>query len=84
MLVERVQVFAIAIFFKDIDQTVANAALDALVSAIKNATTSMTSVPKPIKYLKDYYGQLRNLHDGKQRALDYSNEVVFCVDLFFI
>lgn len=66
-------------FIKDVDQSVVNAALDALASAIKNATTSMTSVPKPIKYLKDHYSQLRNLHDGKQVAMDHSNQVLFSV-----
>lgn len=34
-------------------------ALRHLSSEIRSATTSMTSVPKPLKFLRPHYGQLK-------------------------
>lgn len=50
MLVERVQ---------EADQGVAKAALEALVNELKTATSSMTSVPKPLKFLRPHYPALQ-------------------------
>ncbi|UXI16019.1 hypothetical protein NH340_JMT01962 [Sarcoptes scabiei] len=37
-------------------------ALEALTVQIKSSTTSMTSVPKPLKFLRPHYETLKNLH----------------------
>ena len=37
-------------------------ALDVLVEELRNATSSMTSVPKPLKFLRPHYGVLKDLH----------------------
>jgi 26S proteasome regulatory subunit N1 len=46
-------------------------ALEQLKTLIKSSTSSMTSVPKPLKYLKDHYGPLREVYqkwkDGKEK-----------------
>jgi len=50
LLAERVQ---------DIDEGVQKFALDTLITEIKTATSSMTSVPKPLKFLGPHYGKLK-------------------------
>lgn len=47
-------------------------ALESLRSFIKTATSSMTSVPKPLKYLRPHYPDLQNLYE----KWDASNEKV--------
>lgn len=49
MLVERVQ---------DKDQGVQKLALTTLTTEIKTSTSSMTSVPKPLKFLRPHYEKL--------------------------
>jgi 26S proteasome regulatory subunit N1 len=49
LLVERVQ---------DSDDGVAKLALDTIVSELKTSTSSMTSVPKPLKFLRPHYPKL--------------------------
>lgn len=36
----------------------------AMRTAIKEATASMTSVPKPLKFLRGHYGELKTTFDG--------------------
>lgn len=49
-------------------------ALEGLRHALKSATSSMTSVPKPLKYLKEYLSLLKTIHanmlpsDNKARS----------------
>lgn len=50
LLVERVQ---------DTDAGVQKLALDTVRSEIRSATSSMTSVPKPLKFLRPHYGTLK-------------------------
>lgn len=42
----------------DLDQQVSAAALDSLKKEVRGSTTSMTSVPKPFKFLKAHYSNL--------------------------
>uniref|UniRef100_A0ABD2XIV7 26S proteasome non-ATPase regulatory subunit 2 n=1 Tax=Trichogramma kaykai TaxID=54128 RepID=A0ABD2XIV7_9HYME len=42
--------------------TSVNAALRGLRKLMRTSTTSMTAVPKPLKYLKDSYGRLKRAH----------------------
>lgn len=51
LLVERVQ---------DNDAGVQKLALDTIRSEIRSATSSMTSVPKPLKFLRPHYGTLKD------------------------
>jgi len=51
LLVERVQ---------DADAGVQKLALDTIRSEIRSATSSMTSVPKPLKFLRPHYGTLKD------------------------
>jgi len=37
-------------------------ALDHLAKEIKSATSSMTSVPKPLKFLRPHYDTLKNIY----------------------
>ena len=45
-------------------------ALDVIVSELRSATSSMTSVPKPLKFLRPHFDTLKKLHAG------FTDEVV--------
>jgi len=64
LMVERIQ---------DPEPSVANMALLGIIKEIKTATTSMTSVPKPLKFLRPYYDKLKELflsmNNKENRAL---------------
>ncbi|KAJ8936001.1 hypothetical protein NQ318_009681 [Aromia moschata] len=44
------------------DQTLIPSALEMLKYLIRTSTTSMTSVPKPLKYLAPFYDTLKQTH----------------------
>ncbi|KAF9888710.1 proteasome regulatory particle base subunit [Aspergillus nanangensis] len=54
MLVERL---------KESDTSLYGPALDAIKNFIKTSTSSMTAVPKPLKFLRPYYDELTELYD---------------------
>lgn len=39
-------------------------ALEELRRLIRSSTTSMTSVPKPLKFLRPHYGKLKEIYEG--------------------
>lgn len=49
---------------KEDDTSLHKQALDHLVSEIKSATSSMTSVPKPLKFLRNHYGELKAVYES--------------------
>lgn len=54
MLVERLT---------ESDQKLYPAALESLRTQIRASTTSMTSVPKPLKFLRVHYDTLKDAHE---------------------
>jgi 26S proteasome regulatory subunit N1 len=48
------------------DEGVQKLALEQLRSEIKSATSSMTSVPKPLKFLRQHYDSLKQRYDSLQ------------------
>lgn len=46
------------------DATLHKQALDHLVNEIRTATSSMTSVPKPLKFLRPHYDSLKKVYQG--------------------
>lgn len=40
--------------------------LKELITIVRSATTALTSVPKPFKFLKTHYQELTNHYNGKQ------------------
>ncbi len=42
------------------------AALDALSHEIRTSTSSMTAIPKPLKFLRVHYDTLKNFFDNKE------------------
>ncbi|TIB78225.1 26S proteasome regulatory complex, non-ATPase subcomplex, Rpn1 subunit [Wallemia mellicola] len=63
MLVERL---------KEDNKGLYKPALESLRSFIKTATSSMTSVPKPLKYLRPHYPDLQNLYENWESGSDKS------------
>ncbi|PRP87199.1 26S proteasome non-ATPase regulatory subunit 2-like [Planoprotostelium fungivorum] len=59
LLAERVQ---------DADVGVQKLALDTLITEIKTATSSMTSVPKPLKFLGPHYEKLKAFFDSQSSS----------------
>lgn len=43
------------------------AALDVIVNELRTATSSMTSVPKPLKFLRPRFGTLKTLYESLQK-----------------
>eukprot|EP01137_Pigoraptor_chileana_P004075 Opistho-2@45258 len=56
---------------KDADASLHKPALEALRTHIRSSTSSMTSVPKPLKFLRGHYGTMKDLHgkmpDGENK-----------------
>lgn len=46
------------------DEKFISPALEMLKFIIRTSTTSMTSVPKPLKYLSPYYGTFKEAHEN--------------------
>lgn len=57
LYVERVQ---------DLDPGLQRVALESMRQEIRNATSSMTSVPKPLKFLRPHYGTLKAYYEKMQ------------------
>eukprot|EP00761_Pharyngomonas_kirbyi_P012308 gb/GECH01012335.1/.p1 GENE.gb/GECH01012335.1/~~gb/GECH01012335.1/.p1 ORF type:complete len:872 (+),score=203.33 gb/GECH01012335.1/:1-2616(+) len=60
MLVERVQ---------DSDESITQTALENIAKEIRESTSSMTAVPKPLKFLKEHFSTLEQ-HYNKVKASD--------------
>jgi 26S proteasome regulatory subunit N1 len=45
-------------------------ALDVIVNEIRTATASMTSVPKPLKFLRPHFATLKTLYTGMQEGAE--------------
>lgn len=69
MLVERLQVCFLAPErgfadnLQESDSTLYKAALDAIKDSIKTSTSSMTAVPKPLKFLRPHYDDLTAVYE---------------------
>lgn len=48
---------------KEPDQTLYKPALESLRTQIRSSTTSMTSVPKPLKFLRQHYDTLKSIYE---------------------
>ncbi|DBB00701.1 TPA: hypothetical protein ACH3X3_002371 [Trebouxia sp. C0006] len=49
---------------KDSDAGVQRTALDGIAREIRESTTSMTSVPKPLKFLRSHYKEMKDLYES--------------------
>lgn len=56
----------------DPDETIRTSALESVRKEIREATTSMTSVPKPLKFLKPHYDTLKKAMEGIKDPKNYS------------
>lgn len=48
---------------QDADEGIARVALETLKTEIKSATSSMTAVPKPLKFLRPHYDLLKSVYE---------------------
>ena len=48
---------------QDVDSTIAAAALETMAKTIRESTSTMTSVPKPLKFLRPHYDALVELYE---------------------
>uniref|UniRef100_A0A8C7ISW6 26S proteasome non-ATPase regulatory subunit 2 n=1 Tax=Oncorhynchus kisutch TaxID=8019 RepID=A0A8C7ISW6_ONCKI len=59
------------------DTSLYRPALEELRRQIRSSTTSMTSVPKPLKFLRPHYGKLKEIYEGMAPGENKS----FCADV---
>jgi len=52
----------------DSDPAVVSTALEHLISEVRSATSSMTSVPKPLKFLRPHYDTLKRCHASGDKS----------------
>ncbi|XP_050409532.1 26S proteasome non-ATPase regulatory subunit 2 [Patella vulgata] len=62
------------------DQKLYKAALENLRTLIRASTTSMTSVPKPLKYLRPHYDTLKQVHE----KIKDGDTKKFCADIISV
>ncbi len=48
---------------QDTDEGIARLALETLKTEIKTSTSSMTAVPKPLKFLRPHYDHLKTVYE---------------------
>lgn len=72
-LKERLETCVETTTAKDVSNGIRLKALDVMVTELRTATASMTSVPKPLKFLRPHYGTLKTFYDELDNA-DISNE----------
>lgn len=51
-------------------------ALDVIVNELRTATSSMTSVPKPLKFLRPHFASIKNLYKTMDKATDLANDTL--------
>uniref|UniRef100_A0A8C5CGN9 26S proteasome non-ATPase regulatory subunit 2 n=1 Tax=Gadus morhua TaxID=8049 RepID=A0A8C5CGN9_GADMO len=64
----------------DEDATLHHAALEELRRQIRSSTTSMTSVPKPLKFLRPHYAKLKDIYE----AMADGENKHFCADVLSV
>lgn len=50
--------------YQEKDTSLYRPALEELRRQIRSSTTSMTSVPKPLKFLRPHYGKLKEIYEN--------------------
>ena len=51
-------------------------ALDVIVNELRTATSSMTSVPKPLNFLRPHFASIKNLYKTMDKATDLANDTL--------
>mmetsp|Transcript_9187 Transcript_9187/g.21906 ORF Transcript_9187/g.21906 Transcript_9187/m.21906 type:complete len:931 (-) Transcript_9187:26-2818(-) len=51
-------------------------ALDVIVNELRTATASMTSVPKPLKFLRPHFASIKNLYKTMEKSTDLANDAL--------
>ena len=74
MLVERL---------KDHNEEIQKQALDMIKLEVSTATSSMTSIPKPLKFLHPYYKQIKDYYDNL-RENQFKKEVADLISVLGI
>jgi len=58
-------------------------ALDIIVNELRSATSSMTSVPKPLKFLRPFFDSLKDLHSSFKSGSDDDDNSMIDDDVLF-
>lgn len=57
-----------------------NPALESMKNLIKSSTTSMTSVPKPLKFLRPNYYRIKAIYDKLENEDAKVRSIIFIID----
>jgi 26S proteasome regulatory subunit N1 len=60
---------------QEIDKNMHQQALDHLINEIRSSTSSMTSVPKPLKFLRSHYDPLKSLYESWEDSYDLKTKL---------
>ena len=60
---------------QEIERNVHQQALDHLVNEIRSSTSSMTSVPKPLKFLRPHYDTLKSLYESWEESYELKTKL---------
>ena len=63
LLFAAVKFFCELIILQESDESLYRPALETLRTLIRSSTTSMTSVPKPLKFLRPHFDSLKTVYD---------------------
>ncbi|EAT42121.1 AAEL006315-PA [Aedes aegypti] len=75
MLVERLQEPATELY---------HPALEAMAKLIKASTTSMTSVPKPLKFMRPHFETMKEIHKTMTATLKDKNTTKLCAEIISV
>uniref|UniRef100_A0A182VWP2 26S proteasome non-ATPase regulatory subunit 2 n=1 Tax=Anopheles minimus TaxID=112268 RepID=A0A182VWP2_9DIPT len=75
MLVERLQ---------EADSELYRPSLEAMANLIRASTTSMTSVPKPLKFMRPHYETMKEIHKKMTAKLKDVNTLKLCAEIISV
>jgi 26S proteasome regulatory subunit N1 len=58
----------------NVTMTLRLTALDVIVTELRTATASMTSVPKPLKFLRPHFATIKTLYMTLEKSTDLAND----------
>lgn len=75
MLVERLQEEKTELYLP---------ALETMAQLIRASTTSMTSVPKPLKFMRPHYDSMKEIHEKMQKSAQDKSVLKMCAEIISV
>lgn len=59
-------------------------ALETMAQLIRASTTSMTSVPKPLKFMRPHYDSMKEIHEKMQKSAQDKSVLKMCAEIISV